>query len=111
MFPIFSLIVQYMVNIVQNCREEKGAKSCKLKTEDGIKKERLYSHSQQISFLNKFSHNFAVQYEIETFRNKKLEYVDLFTENVLTIDDLVEFRELTDNKIKEIQIKKVQLVE
>jgi site-specific DNA recombinase len=46
-----------------------------------------------------------VQSEIETLRNKKLEYVDLYTENVLTKEDLVEYRDLTDNKIKELQIK------
>jgi site-specific DNA recombinase len=52
-----------------------------------------------------------VQSEIETLRNKKLEYVDLYTENVLTKEDLVEYRELTDNKIKDLQIKKAELNE
>jgi site-specific DNA recombinase len=51
----------------------------------------------------------AVQSEIETLRNKKLEYVDLYTENVITKDDLVEYRELMDNKIKDLQIKKAEL--
>jgi site-specific DNA recombinase len=53
----------------------------------------------------------AVQPEIETLRNKKLEYVDLYTENVISKDDLVEYRELMDNKIKDLQIKKAELNE
>jgi site-specific DNA recombinase len=40
-----------------------------------------------------------------------LEYVDLYTDNVLTKEDLVEYRDLTDNKIKELQSKKSQLDE
>jgi site-specific DNA recombinase len=52
-----------------------------------------------------------VQSEIETLRNKKLEYVDLYTENVLTKEDLVEYRVLTDNKIKDLQTKKTELNE
>ncbi|MGG3467650.1 hypothetical protein ABES02_09235 [Neobacillus pocheonensis] len=52
-----------------------------------------------------------VQSVIETLRNKKLEYVDLYTENVLTKEDLVEYRELTENKIKDLQIKKAELNE
>jgi site-specific DNA recombinase len=53
----------------------------------------------------------TVQSEIATLKNKKLEYVNLYTENVISKDDLVEYRELTDNKIKDLQIKKVQLDE
>ncbi|MDP4086795.1 MAG: recombinase family protein [Bacillota bacterium] len=53
----------------------------------------------------------AVQFEIETLKNKKLEYVDLYTENVISKEDLIEYRELTDNKIKDLQVKKAQLDE
>lgn len=49
--------------------------------------------------------------EIEALKNKKLDYVNLFTENVITKDELVEYRELTDNKIKSLQLKKSQLNE
>lgn len=47
----------------------------------------------------------AIQSQVESLRNKKLKYVNLYTENVLTKDDLVEYRELTDNKIKDLHIK------
>ncbi|AGK52261.1 hypothetical protein [Bacillus sp. 1NLA3E] len=40
-----------------------------------------------------------------------MEYVNLFTENVITKDELVEYRELTDNKVTALQIKKTQLDE
>jgi site-specific DNA recombinase len=53
----------------------------------------------------------AIQSQMETLRNNKLEYVNLYTENVLTKEDLVEYREITDNKIKGLQIKKAQLDE
>ena len=53
----------------------------------------------------------STQSEIEAFKNKKLEYVNLFTENVISKEELVEYRELTDNKIKALQIKKDQLDE
>lgn len=48
--------------------------------------------------------------EVEAHRNKKLEYVDLYTENVITKDDLVEYRELTDNKIAVLQVRKINLM-
>ena len=53
----------------------------------------------------------TIQAEIEALRNKKLEYVNLFTENVISKEELVEYRELTDNKIKALQIKQTQLDE
>jgi site-specific DNA recombinase len=49
--------------------------------------------------------------EIEKLRNKKLEYVNLYTENVISKEDLVEFREISDSKIKDLQIKKTELNE
>ncbi|MCM3585549.1 recombinase family protein [Mesobacillus maritimus] len=53
----------------------------------------------------------AVQTQMETLKSKKLEYVNLFTENVISKEELVEYRELTDNKIKALQITKTQLDE
>ena len=53
----------------------------------------------------------AVRSEIETLKNKKLEYVNLYTDNVISKEDLVEYRELTDNKITDLQIKKADLTE
>lgn len=51
------------------------------------------------------------QSEIDKLRNKKLEYVDLYTEYVISKEDLVEYRELTDSKIKDLQTKKTELNE
>jgi len=51
-----------------------------------------------------------VQSEIEKLRNKKLEYVDLYTENVISKEDLVEYRELTDSKINDLQTKRPNLM-
>ena len=48
----------------------------------------------------------TTQSEIEALKNKKLEYVNLFTENVSSKEELVEYRELTDNKMK-AEIKKL----
>ncbi|MGE8080067.1 hypothetical protein [Peribacillus loiseleuriae] len=39
----------------------------------------------------------------------RLNYVNLFTDDIISKEELVEYRELTDNKIKELQTKKTQL--
>ncbi|MGD6874207.1 recombinase family protein [Sutcliffiella horikoshii] len=49
--------------------------------------------------------------EIENLKAKKLNYVNLYTENVITKDELVEYRELTDSKIKTLQLKNTHLKE
>jgi site-specific DNA recombinase len=51
------------------------------------------------------------QSEIDALKQKKLNYVDLFTDDIISREELVEYRELTDNKIKELQTKKTQLNE
>jgi site-specific DNA recombinase len=53
----------------------------------------------------------VTQSEIEALKNKKLDYVNLYTEKVITKDELVDYRELTDNKINSLQLKKSQLRE
>ena len=40
-----------------------------------------------------------------------MKYIDLYTENVLSKEELVEARELTDVNINELQLKKSQLIE
>ncbi|MFQ3544237.1 recombinase family protein [Halobacillus rhizosphaerae] len=51
------------------------------------------------------------QNELAELKNKKLEYVNLYTENVISKEELKEYRHLTDEKIKEIQIKQAILEE
>lgn len=51
------------------------------------------------------------QDELVNLKNKKLEYVNLYTDGVISKEKLAEFRELTDNKIKASQIKQTQLEE
>lgn len=67
---------------------------------------KLNRKKQQI--LNELA---ATQSEVEALKGKKLDYINLFTENVITKEELVEYREMTDNKIKALQIKKTQLDE
>lgn len=50
-----------------------------------------------------------IQTEIDDIKQKKLKYLDLYTENVISNEELVEARELTDKKINELQLKKDQL--
>lgn len=52
-----------------------------------------------------------VQTEIDALKQKKLKYIDLYTENVLSKEELIEARELTDVTINELQLKKSQLIE
>jgi site-specific DNA recombinase len=52
-----------------------------------------------------------IQNQIEGLKHKKLEYVNLFTENIISKDDLVEYRELSDKKIKDLNVRKAQLDE
>lgn len=40
-----------------------------------------------------------------------MNYVNLFTDDIISREELVEYRELTDNKIKELQTTKTQLNE
>lgn len=51
------------------------------------------------------------QSEIDALKQKKLNYVNLFTDDIISREELVEYRELTDNKIKELQTTKTQLNE
>lgn len=71
----------------------------------------LYNTLQEESFvqnllkkLNNKKHQFQkelekIQSEIDTLKQKKLNYVNLFTDDIISKEELVEYRELTDNKI------------
>ncbi|WP_077210734.1 recombinase family protein [Bacillus dakarensis] len=52
-----------------------------------------------------------VQAEIDNLKQNKLKYLNLYTENVISKDELIEARELTDANINELQLKKTQLIE
>lgn len=52
-----------------------------------------------------------IQTEIDDIKQKKLKYLDLYTENVISKEELIEARELTDQKINELQLKQDQLNE
>lgn len=51
------------------------------------------------------------QSEIDALKQKKLDYVNLFTDDIISREELVEYHELTYNKIKELLTKKTQLNE
>lgn len=51
----------------------------------------------------------AAQSEIESLKMEKLEYVKLHINKVITQDELVDYREITDSKIKSLQLKLDQL--
>lgn len=51
------------------------------------------------------------QDELVDLKNKKQEYVNLYTNNVISKEELSEYRELTDNKLKAIQLTQAQLEE
>nr|WP_318246141.1 recombinase zinc beta ribbon domain-containing protein [Halobacillus halophilus] len=53
----------------------------------------------------------ASQYELGKLKDKKLEYVNLYTENVISIEELTEYRGLTDEKIKSLQLQQARLEE
>ncbi|MDM5336349.1 hypothetical protein QUF84_03755 [Fictibacillus enclensis] len=53
----------------------------------------------------------TVEQELETLRHKKLDYVNLFTDSLITKEELIEYRELTDQKIRNLQSHKTQLEE
>ncbi|QOY37957.2 recombinase family protein [Anaerobacillus isosaccharinicus] len=53
----------------------------------------------------------VTQTEIDKLKTKKLNYVDLYMENDITKEELVEYRELTDNNIKSLQYKNTHLKE
>lgn len=51
------------------------------------------------------------QSEIDALKQKKLEYVHLYTGNIISKEELIEYQDLTVNNIKELQTKKAQLNE
>ena len=53
----------------------------------------------------------VIQDEIVNLKNKKLEYVNLYTDKVISKEELSEYRELADGKIKDSQTKLAQLQE
>ncbi|MCJ0931902.1 recombinase family protein [Virgibacillus halodenitrificans] len=85
--------------------------------------QKLFNSIQEESFINSFLNKLNVkkrqlnkelkkiEAEVDGLRNKKLEYVNLYTENVISKDELVEYRVLTDNKIEALQKKKMQMDE
>ena len=52
-----------------------------------------------------------VETRINTQRQNKLNYVNLYTENIITKEDLMDFKELTETNIKELEVSKAQLLE
>lgn len=50
-----------------------------------------------------------IERKLGDLKNKKLDYVNLFTDDVITREELTEFRNMTDQKMKDLQIKKDQL--
>lgn len=83
----------------------------------------LYNTFKEESFvknlmkkLNKKKHQLQTeleknQSEIDALKQKKLEYIHLFTDKIISKEELIEYRDLTDNNIKELQTKKAQLNE
>ena len=53
----------------------------------------------------------TVEQSIDQLRNKKLEYVNLYTDDLITKDDLIEFRMLIDKKVEAAKAKQIQLHE
>ncbi|WHX25035.1 recombinase family protein [Virgibacillus halodenitrificans] len=85
--------------------------------------QQLFNSIQEENFINSFLDKLNVkkrqfnkefqkiESEVDALRNKKLEYVNLYTENVITKAELVEYRMLTDNKIEALQKRKMQMEE
>ncbi|MEF7496550.1 recombinase family protein [Lysinibacillus sphaericus] len=83
----------------------------------------LYNTLKEESFvqtllkkLSKKKHQIQIELEktksdIDALKQKKLEYVHLYTDNIISKEELIEYRDLTDNNIKELQTKKAQLNE
>ena len=67
--------------------------------------------------LKKFENKqHQIQKELENAQTeinalKKLKYIDLYTKNVLSKEELIKACELTDVNINELQLKKSQLIE
>jgi site-specific DNA recombinase len=53
----------------------------------------------------------SIQNEVTKLKQKKLEYVNLFTESIISKEELTEYRDLTDEKIKKLQARHLQLDE
>ena len=53
----------------------------------------------------------AVEDAIDQLQNKKLDYVNLYTDDLITKDELIEFRMLIDKKVEAAKAKQVQLQE
>ena len=52
-----------------------------------------------------------VETQLNTQRQNKLNYVNLYTENIITKEELMEFKELTDTNIKDLEVSKALLLE
>ncbi len=50
-----------------------------------------------------------VQNDLQKLQSKKLDYVDLYTNRIISAKELHEFREMNDGKIKKLQVELAQL--
>ncbi len=51
-----------------------------------------------------------VDKQIKELRKRKLDYVNMFSDNLISKEDLIEYKELTDQSLKELDLAKTQLV-
>jgi site-specific DNA recombinase len=50
-----------------------------------------------------------VDKQIKDLRKRKLDYVNLFTDNLISKEDLIEYKDVTDQSLKELDLSKSQL--
>ena len=53
----------------------------------------------------------TVENSIEKLKNKKLDYVNLYTDDLITKEELIEFKMLIDRKVEDVKSKRIQLQE
>ncbi|MED4006082.1 recombinase family protein [Priestia aryabhattai] len=52
-----------------------------------------------------------IEHKTKELRKRKLNYVNLYTEQVITKEELIEYKELVDQELKELDINRTQLVQ
>ncbi|WP_407974654.1 hypothetical protein AB6L51_03730 [Bacillus altitudinis] len=89
------IVLAYLKELFQAFQDESMMKSLMKKLEQ-----------KQQEFQQEMSN---VDNQIQDLRLKRLEYLNLYTEQVITKQELIEYRELTDKKLKELDIIKAQI--
>ncbi|MFE4029469.1 recombinase family protein [Priestia sp. YIM B13551] len=89
------IVLAYLKELFQAFQDDSMMKSLMKKLEQ-----------KQQEFQKEMSN---VNNQIQDLRLKKLEYLNLYTEQVITKQELIEYRELTDKKLKELDIIKAQI--